>query len=81
MGTLPQGLEITFEVQRKKNNEKITRRTLSFPTYKRCFVFIFSSFRTPPTFKPNNFLVSYSFKMIYSAIGALPEVLQIILEL
>jgi hypothetical protein len=31
----PQALEIIFEVQRKKSNEKITRRKLSFSTYKR----------------------------------------------
>jgi hypothetical protein len=30
MGTLPQALEITFEVQRKRNNEKITKREISF---------------------------------------------------
>jgi hypothetical protein len=32
MGALPQALEIIFEVQRKKNNEKIARRKISFPT-------------------------------------------------
>jgi hypothetical protein len=32
MGALPQALEIIFEVQRKKNNEKIARRKVSFPT-------------------------------------------------
>jgi hypothetical protein len=30
MGALPQALEIMFEVQRKKNNKKITRRKISF---------------------------------------------------
>jgi len=30
MGALPQALEIMFEVQRKKNNEKIARRKISF---------------------------------------------------
>jgi len=39
---LPQALEIIFEVQRKKINEKITRRKISFPTYK--MHFFFSSF-------------------------------------
>jgi hypothetical protein len=34
MGVLPQTLKIIFEVQRKKNNEKITRREINFPTYK-----------------------------------------------
>jgi hypothetical protein len=33
MGTLPQALEIIFEVQRKMINEKITRK-LRCPTYK-----------------------------------------------
>jgi hypothetical protein len=32
MRVLPQALEIIFEVQRKKNNEKIARRKVSFPT-------------------------------------------------
>jgi hypothetical protein len=58
MGMLPQILEIIFEVQRKMSNEKITRREISFPTYKTHFYFYF--FGTPPTFKPNNFLISYS---------------------
>jgi len=34
MGVLPQALEIIFEVQRKKITEKITRRKISFSTYK-----------------------------------------------
>jgi hypothetical protein len=37
MGALPQALKIIFEVQRI--NEKITRRKISFPTYKTCFFF------------------------------------------
>jgi hypothetical protein len=37
MGALLQVLEIIFEVQRKISNEKITRREISFPTYKTCF--------------------------------------------
>jgi hypothetical protein len=41
MGMLPQVLEIIFEVQRKMNNEKITRREISFPTYKTFFFFFF----------------------------------------
>jgi hypothetical protein len=61
MGTLPQVLEIIFEVQRKMSNEKITKRKISFPAYKTCFVFPFSSLWTPPTFKPHNFLIYYSF--------------------
>jgi hypothetical protein len=41
MGALRQALEIVFEVQRKRINEKITRRKVSFPTYKRRFFFLF----------------------------------------
>jgi hypothetical protein len=37
MGMLPQVLEIIFEMERKINNEKTTRREISFPTYKICF--------------------------------------------
>jgi hypothetical protein len=37
METLPQDLENIFEVQRKRNNEKIARREISFPTYKTIF--------------------------------------------
>jgi hypothetical protein len=59
MGTLTQVLEIIFEVQKKLNNEKITRREISFPTYKTCFKK--KTFWTPPTFKPHNFLIFYSF--------------------
>jgi hypothetical protein len=59
MGLLPQVLEIIFEVQRKMSGEKITRREINFPTYK-TFFFLWTS----PIFKPNNFLISYSFKTI-----------------
>jgi hypothetical protein len=34
MGALSQALKIIFEVQWKRNNEKIIRRKISFPTYK-----------------------------------------------
>jgi hypothetical protein len=43
METLPQILEIIFEVQGKMSNEKITRREISFPTYKTCFIYLFFS--------------------------------------
>jgi hypothetical protein len=33
MGALPQALEIIFEVQRKRSNEKIARKQLSTPTH------------------------------------------------
>jgi hypothetical protein len=60
MGALPQALEIIFEVQGKRSNEKITRKKKSFPTYKTHF-FLFYFLLTPPTFKPHNFHVSFSF--------------------
>jgi len=42
MKTFPQALKIIFEVQKKKNNEKITRRKINFPTYKTFFFPFFS---------------------------------------
>jgi hypothetical protein len=57
MGVLLQVLEIIFEMQKKKNNEKTTRQ-ISFPTYQTLF---FPSLWTLPTFKLHNFLISYSF--------------------
>jgi hypothetical protein len=34
MGALPQAFKIIFAVQKKRSNEKITRKEISFPTYK-----------------------------------------------
>jgi hypothetical protein len=34
MGALPQVLEIIFEMQRERTHEKVTRRKISFSTYK-----------------------------------------------
>jgi hypothetical protein len=77
MGTLLQVLEIIFEVQNKRNNEKIIRREISFPIYKTHF-FPFFCLLTPPTCKPHNFLISYSFENVIK----IPlEVLQIIFTL
>jgi hypothetical protein len=42
MGALPQALEIIFAMQKKKNNEKTTRRKISFPTYKTHFNIFYS---------------------------------------
>jgi hypothetical protein len=42
MGELPEALEVILEVQRKKSNEKITRKQKSFSTYKTCFFLVFS---------------------------------------
>jgi hypothetical protein len=39
MEVLPQALEIIFEVQMKRNNNKIGRRKISFPTHKTRFFF------------------------------------------
>jgi len=61
MGELPKTLEIIFQVQMKKINEEMTRRKISFSTYKMLFFF---SFWTPSTFKLHNFLIFYSFKTI-----------------
>jgi hypothetical protein len=44
MGMLPQALEIIFEVQKKMSNEKLSRREISFPTYKTLFFPFFSLF-------------------------------------
>jgi hypothetical protein len=63
MGILPRALEVIFEVEMKRSNEKIARRKISFPTHKKV-LFLFSSLWTPPTFNASNFLISYSFKTI-----------------
>jgi hypothetical protein len=57
---LPQALEIIFEVQRKRINDKIIRRKISFSIYKTHSFFL--SFWTPPNFKPCNFLIFIHFK-------------------
>jgi hypothetical protein len=45
MGALPQDLKIIFEMKRRMSNEKLTRREISFSTYKtRFFSFFFSLF-------------------------------------
>jgi hypothetical protein len=43
MGALPQALEIIFEVQRKRSNEKITRKKKAFQLTKCLLFFIFGS--------------------------------------
>ncbi len=55
---LPQAIEIIFEMQRKKINEKITRKKKKLCNFKRI------SLWTPLTFNTHNFLISYSFKTI-----------------
>jgi hypothetical protein len=51
MGTLPQALEIIFEMQRKKTIEKITRKEINFPTLKTRIFF-------PPSLDPSYFHTS-----------------------
>jgi len=62
MGMLPQVLEIIFEVQRKMSNEKITRREISFPTYKTRFFFLFFLFGPLLLSKFVTFLFLVNFK-------------------
>ncbi len=50
MGALREALEIIFEVQMKRSNEKIARK-ISFPTYKMLFFFLFLLFGPPPYFQ------------------------------
>jgi len=59
MEALSQALEIIFEVQIKRSNEKITRRKISFSTYKTFF--FLPPFWTLIIFKPDNFLISFAF--------------------
>jgi hypothetical protein len=44
MGELPQALEIIFEVQMKKSNEKIARRKISFFQLTKCILYLFFLF-------------------------------------
>jgi hypothetical protein len=37
MGVLPQALKIIFQVQRKRNNEKIARKNKKIGIYEMCF--------------------------------------------
>jgi len=69
MGALPQALEIVFEVQRKRSNEKITSKKKSFPTYKMRF-FFFCLLLFGPLLLLNiiSFFISYSFSKILSVI-------------
>jgi hypothetical protein len=65
MGVLPQALEkSSLKCKGKKNNEKITKRRISFFNLQNVIFFHFSSLWTLPTSKSSNFHISYSFKMI-----------------
>jgi hypothetical protein len=50
MGALPQALEIIFEVQMKRSNEKITRKKKNFPTRK-TYIFLFFPSLDPSYFQ------------------------------
>jgi len=61
---------IIFEVQKKRSNEKLTRRNIrkiSFPSYK---TFCFLEFLTPFTLGGHNFLISNLFSTILSVLDA-----------
>jgi len=61
MKVLPQALKIIFEMQRKRSNEKLTKKEKKLFTYKTQFFKKILSFWTSLIFKPHNFLISYSF--------------------
>jgi hypothetical protein len=62
MKALLQALQIIFEIQRKNNNEKITRRKISFPNNKNA-LFFFPFFGTPRyLLRPNLHLSRSKFK-------------------
>jgi hypothetical protein len=58
MASLPQVLEVIFQVQRKKINEKITRKTKAFQLTKH----VFFLWEPLAIFKPHNFLIFDYFK-------------------
>jgi hypothetical protein len=64
MGALLEGLEITFEVQRKRSNAKMIRKKKTLPLFFIKKYLLFSSLWTLPTFKHHNCLISYSFQVI-----------------
>ncbi len=48
-----------WSAKEKRNNEKVSLFFFLFSTF--IYFLFFSSLWTPPTFKPHNFLISYSF--------------------
>jgi hypothetical protein len=83
MGVLPQALEIIVEVQRKRNDEKITKnnkKKKSFPTYK-TYLFFFNFLLFGPLLFSNLIIFLFILFEKLNAIGAPPEVPQIIFEL
>jgi hypothetical protein len=53
MGVLPQALEIIFEMQMKRSNEKITRKKKAFKFTKHVFFFFFFFSLDPSYFQKN----------------------------
>jgi hypothetical protein len=56
MGVLPQALEIIFQVQRKRSNEKYNKKKKKLFTLQNTFLFHFSSLETAPILKFITFL-------------------------
>jgi hypothetical protein len=81
MGVLPRALEIVYEVQMKRSNEKITSKIISFPTYKGHFIFIFFLFGPFLFSNLITFLFFIHFKQFKMLSEQTPEALQIIFEL
>jgi hypothetical protein len=61
MGVPPQALEIIFEAQRKRNNEKNSKKKSKLSNLQNVGFFFYSFLWTPPSFKASNFLISCSF--------------------
>jgi len=61
MGALLQTPRIIFEMQRKKNNEKVINKINKFSNLQNMFFFLFSLW-TPPIFKLHNLLFLIHFK-------------------
>jgi hypothetical protein len=62
MGALPQALQIIFEVQTKRSNEKNNKKKNELFNLQNTFYFYFSSLWTPLTFKPHNLFYFFHFK-------------------
>jgi hypothetical protein len=62
MGPLPQALEIIFEAQMKRSNEKNRKKKNKLSNSQNMFFLLpLKKNWTPPTFKASNFLISCSF--------------------
>jgi len=65
IGAPSPAVQIIFEMQSQGTSQKkkSSKENTFFPTAKH-FFFSFFFILTPPTFKPHNFLISYSFQAI-----------------